>query len=98
MPSRLLAPAHAPAPPTPTPPADWCSAAVPSLAKSFRLRFDTGWPPANPGSMGASPWANWVVEDMPVQRNQGVAIVLPNGHVLLLSGGQVRRAGTRVVS
>ena len=76
-------------------PADWCSGAIPALAKSFRLRLDVGWPMANAGNLGANPFSpwNWVVEDMPVQRNQGVAILLPNGMVLLISGGQVRRRG-----
>ena len=67
---------------------DWCTAVVPALDKSFRLRLDTNWPPAAPAD-GSSPW-QWTIETMPVQRNQGTAVLLPNGYVLLLNGGQVR--------
>jgi hypothetical protein len=122
---------HSPLP-CPSRPAAWCQAQIPALAKSFRLRLDTNWPPAGPTGQGTpSPWA-WTVEDMPLPRVQvqprppqptsscetrtclhetkmahlpqpayacpvpisphvqGVATLLPNGHVLLTSGGQVR--------
>ncbi len=71
-------------------PTDWCSAGIPALDKSFRLRLDTSWPPPNAGPAAPIPagWS-WTIETMPVRRNQGASVLLPNGMVLLLSGGQV---------
>jgi hypothetical protein len=69
------------------PRADWCSAAIPALPKSFRLRLDLDWPPPAPAA--GSPW-EWTIEDMPMSRNQGTGVLLPNGHVLLVSGNKVR--------
>ncbi len=55
------------------------------------MRLDAGWPNAvAPG--GPSPWS-WVIETMPVPRSQGAAVLLPNGMVLLLSGGQWGKPG-----
>ncbi len=86
--------------PHPSPPPDWCTAAIPALDRSFRLtvppaslaallaRAATGAPPPVGAAAAGLPGA-WEEERMPVKRNQGAGVLLPNGQVLLLSGNEV---------
>jgi hypothetical protein len=57
---------------------------VPALSQSFRI---------NVGAAVAGNATAWQVEDMPLARTMGQAVLLPNGKVVVVNGAQTGRAG-----
>ena len=66
-----------------------CTAPIPALQYSFRLSLNAqNVITNNGGGLG------YVQETMPIQRNHGTAVMLPNGKVLLVSGMEVSPSAT----
>mmetsp|Transcript_407 Transcript_407/g.492 ORF Transcript_407/g.492 Transcript_407/m.492 type:complete len:694 (-) Transcript_407:1500-3581(-) len=70
-----------------------CMCSASALSTSYRLRLD---------GLGNTPitesrnTSEWVIEDMPYPRVGGTNVLLPNGHVVLLNGGETG-AGNHLV-